>query len=175
MSAKSSTRTPESLRDTDDIPAEVLEVCRHTAYQLYRNRHYHQAEAVCRGLVAADHLDWYHHSLLAATLQKQGRFSEALAQVDQGLRTLKVEPRLLRLRAAIVKSAAETATRLGDRLPDVHRPPAGARPPALPAQTTVVDPTAERRRHYHQMLTVVTSLTQDRQVLRQGRSERMRA
>ena len=101
-----------TFKDTNEIPPEVLDICRTTGYELYRARNYPQAEIVCRGLVTADHLNWYHHSLLAAALQKMGRFSEALSQVEEGLRSLPGNPRLLALRTAIAQSAVRAAGRL---------------------------------------------------------------
>jgi hypothetical protein len=112
MHAPSRPQTETSFKDTREIPPEVLDICRTTGYELYKARNYPQAELVSRGLVAADHLHWYHHCLLAATLQKLGRFSEALAQLEEGLRHLPGQPRLLALRTAIAQSAVRAASRL---------------------------------------------------------------
>ena len=105
------TATATFFRDTNDIAPEALDTCRMTGYELYKARNYVQAELVCRGLVAADQHNWYHHSLLAATLQKMGRYAEAIAQVEEGLRYLPEQPRLLSLRTAIAYCALRAATR----------------------------------------------------------------
>src|SRR5262245_65352238 len=82
------------------IPPEVLDEFMAIAFQLYKGGRYPEAEIVCRGLLAADHRYWYPYSLYAATLQKMGRFGEALAEVDQGLRYEPGQPKLLALREA---------------------------------------------------------------------------
>ena len=105
----------ETFHDSNYLAPEALDVCRMTGYELYKARNYPQAEVVCRGLVAADNQNWYHHSLLAATLQKMGRYSEAVAQIEEGLRCLPGQPRLLSLRTAIAYSALRAASRLGLR------------------------------------------------------------
>jgi tetratricopeptide (TPR) repeat protein len=88
------------------IPPEVIDEFLASAYQLYRDGRYSEAEIVCRGVVAADHRYWYPYTLYAATLQKMGRFREALAQVDQGLKYEPGHPQLIVLRDEIVASAA---------------------------------------------------------------------
>ena len=93
------------------IPTEVLDQFMAIAFQLYKDGRYPQAEIVCRGLLAADHRYWYPYSLYAATLQKMGRFGEAIAQLDQGLRHEPGQPKLLALREAIRKSAGRAQRR----------------------------------------------------------------
>jgi Flp pilus assembly protein TadD len=118
MNAAERQPTQTRLQDTGEIPSEVLDICRTTGYELYKARNYTQAELVCRGLVAADDRNWYHHSLLAATLQKMGRFAEALSQIEDGLRCLPGHPRLEALRSAIAESAVRAASRLLERNSD---------------------------------------------------------
>lgn len=83
------------------IPSEVLDHAMATAYQLYRERRYWEAETICRGLLAADPTYWWSYSLYAATLQKLGRIREALAMVTLGLRHEPAHPKLLALREAL--------------------------------------------------------------------------
>ena len=105
--------TPSQRRDRGPAPAtEEIDTCRTTGYELYKAGNYLQAELVCRGLVDTDPTDWYHHCLLAATLQKMGRFAEAIAQLDWGLHLLPNHFRLLALRNAIARSAERTAVRM---------------------------------------------------------------
>ena len=115
LSQASASHAPAKLRK---LPAEVLAVCRSTGWDLYDARHLAQAEIVARGLVAADPGEWYHHSLLAATLQKQARFGEALATVDDGLARHPGHPQLGKLREEIIASAgrlAEAMKKAADR------------------------------------------------------------
>ena len=113
-------QTDPSLRDDLKVAPELLSVCRRVAWDLYKARNLAQAEIVSRGLVASDPADWYHHALLAATLQKQRRFPEALAQVDEGLVRFPGQLDLVVMRAEIFTSSkrlAEAERRLALQLP----------------------------------------------------------
>jgi predicted Zn-dependent protease len=91
------------------IPAEVLDQAMATAYQLYRDRRYAEAETMCRGLLAADPTYWWSYSLYAATLQKLGRLREALTMVTLGLRHEPSQPKLLALRDELESRIAQVA------------------------------------------------------------------
>lgn len=164
------------LRVSAQIPNDVLDLCRRTAYELYKGRNYQQAEVVCRGLLAADHLDWYHHALAAACLQKLGRFPEALTLVDEGLRHLPGQPRLLGLRAAITRSAERAAAKLGTTLQAISTG-ASAPPPAGKGRATEEElrlRLLDRQHRYQQMLELVTALAQDQQTMKQGMARKVR-
>ena len=83
------------------ISRESLSACARKAYELFAAGQYREAEVFGRGLVAADHRDWYYRTLLAATLQKQGRTQDAVAILDEGLTYLPANPDLLALRAVL--------------------------------------------------------------------------
>lgn len=94
------TTTP--MRKILRIPAEVLDQAMANAYALFRADHLDQAEILCKGLLAADHRYWWAYSLYAATLQKLGRFDEALVQITRGLRFEPGQPKLLTMRAELL-------------------------------------------------------------------------
>lgn len=104
------------------IPPEVMDHFMASAYQLYQDGRYLEAEFVCRGLIAADHRYWYPYSLYAATLQKLGRFEEALGMLEVGLRYEPRQPRLLALRQEILRSLA----RLRAQVPKTATPSAAS-------------------------------------------------
>ncbi|HEY0707896.1 MAG TPA: hypothetical protein VGG33_13920 [Polyangia bacterium] len=136
------------------VAAEILAICRDTAWRLYKARDLGRAEIVARGLVACDDQDWYHHALLAATLRKQRRFREALAQVDAGLAALPGQADLLALRAEIFAAA--------ERLADVERKlaltvTARGGLDDEDGSLLVVTP-AQRRRHHLEMIRLVTDV-----------------
>lgn len=93
------------------LPCEALDYFASTAFQLYQDARYAEAEIICRGLTAAAPHFWYPHALLATTLQKQGRFAEAIAACDRGLGQERGRVELLGLRAEILRSAQRFASR----------------------------------------------------------------
>lgn len=98
-----------SLRDVLRIPAEVLDEAMATAYRLYTGGRFHDCEIICRGLLAADPTYWWVHSLYAATLQKLGRFQDALVAVERGLGYEPGHPKLTALRDEIKGSINRVA------------------------------------------------------------------
>ncbi len=92
------------MRAILQIPAEVLDQAMAKAYALYRAGHLEQAEILCKGLLAADHRYWWAYSLYAATLQKLGRYDEALVQVTRGLHFEPGQPKLLAMRADLLRA-----------------------------------------------------------------------
>jgi hypothetical protein len=93
------------------IDQHALDQVMATAYLLYQAGRDEQVDVLCRGLIAADHTYWWSYSLHAAALRRLGRLSEALAQLDLGLRYEPREPKLLEMRAELVAAlAAEKAT-----------------------------------------------------------------
>jgi Flp pilus assembly protein TadD len=84
-----------------NISPALLQDCAAKAYEFCQSQNYTQAQVLARGLVAADHRDWYYRTLLAVCLQKLGRTAEAIEVVDQGLRYCPGQPDLLALRAAL--------------------------------------------------------------------------
>jgi hypothetical protein len=112
------------------IPTEVLDQFMATAFQLYQGGRYPEAEVICRGLLAADHRYWYPYSLYASTLQKLGRFQEAVAQVDLGLKYEPGHPKLLALREAILGSRARLRARSAEasRARSAQAAPGASRP-----------------------------------------------
>lgn len=91
------------------LQPEAQDECRAMAYDLYTAGNYPQAEMVSRDLLASDPTHWYHHCLLAASLEKMGRFTESLAQLQVALRHLPGHRRLLALQMAIANSAVRAA------------------------------------------------------------------
>ena len=85
------------------IPAEVLDEAMAQAWKLYQAGRYHDAEILCRGLLAADHRYWWAYSLYAAVLKRHGRLREALVQIEAGLRYEPGQPKLLAMRADIAR------------------------------------------------------------------------
>ena len=83
------------------ISPALLQDCAAKAYEFCQSQNYTHAEVLARGLVAADHRDWYYRSLLAVCLQKQGRKAEAIQVVEEGLRYRPAHPELVALRAAL--------------------------------------------------------------------------
>jgi hypothetical protein len=151
-----------SAVDVSTLAPEVMSACRSVAWDCYKARDLVRAEIIARGLVSCDDRDWYHHALLAATLRKQRRFREALAQIDAGLALLPGNADLVVLRS-------ETFAAL-QRLADVERKLALGLPlnPADDDAGESLPPTpAERRRHILEMLRLVSSaLAADHQTLR---------
>ncbi|HEY0712746.1 MAG TPA: hypothetical protein VGF45_08740 [Polyangia bacterium] len=138
----------------DDQPsAEILAICRDVAWKLYKARVLDGAVVVARGLVVCDAGDWYHHALLAASLRKQRRFREALAQLDAGLSLLPGQPDLVGLRAEVFSAS--------ERLADVERKLALGMSPGLAAEDDAAAASAtpgERRQRYLDMIRVVTDV-----------------
>ncbi len=97
------TATP-AMTAASPLPPSTLDICRSVGFELYKSRKLPEAEVVARGLVAADPGNWYHHSLLTATLQKQGRFAEAFAALDAGLVAIPAQPDLITLRTELAAS-----------------------------------------------------------------------
>jgi hypothetical protein len=75
-----------SLREILAVPESLLTLCSQAAYRLFQDGAYEQVAEVCRGLIAADHRNWYPHALSALALERQGRIVEALQQTILGLR-----------------------------------------------------------------------------------------
>jgi hypothetical protein len=75
-----------TLQTLFDIDQRTLDDCAKHAYSLLQESAFSQAEVISRGLVAANHRFWYYRTILAVTLQKQGRLAEAIEQVNEGLR-----------------------------------------------------------------------------------------
>jgi tetratricopeptide (TPR) repeat protein len=128
-----------TIRELVDMPQQALDECLSMAYRLYSQGRFAQAEVMCRGLVAADHRYWYAHALLAATLQKLGRFREALAEVDEGLRHEPGNDKLLAQRAhleRLVAALAKAKAHVASLRADAARSPSSAGPAGrAPAQT----------------------------------------
>jgi predicted Zn-dependent protease len=74
--------TKPKLRDVINIPVEVLDAARQTAYNLYQTEQWDQTETMLKGLLAADPTDAWALSLFAAMLRKQKRFKEALVVME---------------------------------------------------------------------------------------------
>ena len=83
------------------ISPALLHDCAVKAYELCQGGLFTQAEVIARGLVAADHRDWYYRTLLAVTQQKLGRPADARTTLDEGLTFCPAHPELLALRAAL--------------------------------------------------------------------------
>lgn len=102
------------MRAIVNIPMEVLDQAMATAYQLYRAGRLAEAQVLCTGLLAADHRYWWAYGLSAAILRRAGRLTEALQQIDRGLRYEPGQPKLLATRAALtaaIAAAGEGTTR----------------------------------------------------------------
>jgi hypothetical protein len=95
-------RTP--LRVLLDVPAAVTHHARSLAYECHRGQRFHQAEELCRGLLALDHRCWWTHALYAATLRDLGRPDEGLDMVEHGLRYEPAHPTLLALQAELTEA-----------------------------------------------------------------------
>jgi tetratricopeptide (TPR) repeat protein len=104
-----------------DIPEPVLDYAMAKAFAFYQSGHFAQTEILCKGLLAADHRYWWAYSLYAAVLQKLGRLDEALAQVTKGLRFEPGQPKLIAMRAAILRDR-------GDAMGGAPRARLGIRP-----------------------------------------------
>lgn len=89
-------RTP--MRAVLDIPSAMLDQAMALAYRAYQAGHHEAAEVLCKGLLAADHRYWWSYSLYAAVLRRQGRFAEALVQVEAGLKYEPGQPKLVAMR-----------------------------------------------------------------------------
>jgi tetratricopeptide (TPR) repeat protein len=89
------------------IDQEPLDHVMATAYLLYQAGRYKEVDVLCRGLIAADHRYWWSYSLHAAALRRLGRFTEALEQVDNGLRFEPGEAKLLLMRGEILAAIGE--------------------------------------------------------------------
>ena len=87
------------------IPPEVLDQAMAQAFSLFQAGDYARAEILCRGLLAADHTYWWAYSLYAAVLTKQGQLRGAFAMCEAGLKHEPGQPKLLAMRAHIVKTA----------------------------------------------------------------------
>lgn len=94
------------LRTLLGMPAEYLDQAMALAYRAYQARSFDEAEIICRGLLAADPSYWWAYSLYAATLLKQGKPREALAQIDLGLGHEPDQPKLLAMKKDILTAAA---------------------------------------------------------------------
>ena len=99
------------LRVPLEIPDDALDQAMGIAFQLYKGGRYAEAEIVCRGLLACDHLYWWPHSLLAAILRRIGRSAEALEAVERGLQFEPGQPKLLLMRAELTATLACRAAR----------------------------------------------------------------
>lgn len=97
-------KTP--LRHLLGLPEAELDQAMATAYQLYQAGRLAEAEIICRGLIAADHTYWWCYSLYAAVLRKQGRIRDAIEQLDRGLRYEPAQPKLLAMRAELLRFVA---------------------------------------------------------------------
>jgi hypothetical protein len=92
------------------IPDEALDAVMAVAYQLYQAGRYPEVEVMCRGLSAADHTYWWSYSLHAATLRRQGKLIDALAELEKGLVYEPSNQKLLAMRTEILEVIAkETA------------------------------------------------------------------
>jgi Flp pilus assembly protein TadD len=83
------------------ISESVLRDCAIQGYEMCKAGRYADAEVVGRGLVAADHRDWYFRTLLAVPLAKLGRKAEAIQVIDEGLRFHPGHRDLVALRASL--------------------------------------------------------------------------
>jgi tetratricopeptide (TPR) repeat protein len=103
--------------DAGFVSPETLATCRMVGAELYEARNLPDAESVALGLIAAAPKLWYHHSLLAAILLKQGRYAEALAQIDEGLGYLPGQVELLSLRTSVLHAGERLARGQGGQRP----------------------------------------------------------
>ena len=83
------------------IPDEALDAVTAIAYQLYQSGRYPEVEILCRGLLGANHKDGWAYALLGATLRRQGKLAEALAEVEQGLSYAPEDSKLLFMRGEL--------------------------------------------------------------------------
>ncbi len=106
------------------IPSEVLDEAMAQAWKLYQAGRYHDAEILCKGLLAADHRYWWAYSLYAAVLRKQGRLREALIQTEAGLRYEPGQPKLLAMRADIARTLIAWRSKMSSAQTEANPGPA---------------------------------------------------
>lgn len=103
------------MRQLLPIPPRALAEVMTVAHRCYQAGALADAEVLCKGLVAADHRQWWPRALYAAVLVKLGRPREALIQLDQGLRHHPEQPRLLAIKKEILATALRWAVRAAGR------------------------------------------------------------
>jgi predicted Zn-dependent protease len=101
-----------TLKQILNISDAAMDQAMAIAYQLYLTRRFAEADTVCKGIIACDHRYWWSRSLHASVLRRLGRYDEALAAVEEGLKYEPQQPKLLLMRAELMvtivrKAAAE--------------------------------------------------------------------
>lgn len=103
-----------ALRGLLGIPDDYFDHAMALAYRFHCAERHHDAEVMCRGLLAADPRNWWVSSLYAVTLLKLGRTAQARDQVESGLRYHPDHPKLVAMRdelLAITASARQERAR----------------------------------------------------------------
>ena len=105
------------------IPTAIIDRAKALAYECHRGGRHHEAQSLCRGLLAVDHRCGWTHALYAASLRLTNRAAVALEIVELGLSYEPAHPTLLVLRCQL---NAEGPTVVRDASP---APPTAAASP----------------------------------------------